>query len=188
MGFSCFYNRVIYIGAKKGDIHMENDSLLCTDKEFAEIYQRNKDMVYRMCYLYLKNSADAEDAAQTVFLKWLRSNQMFNEQEHEKAWFITTAKNHCKDILKSRWRTHRISFDDLPEVPCWDKDKEPGEVLIKLLSLSEKYKTVLYLFYFEEYSIKEIAAILKRKESTIQTQLSRGRKYLKFDLGGQYNG
>ena len=61
-----------------------------------------------------------------------------------------------------------------------------GKVLAKLLLLPEKYKTVLYLYYFEGYSVKEISAMLGHKESTIQTQLSRGRKRLKIDLGGNY--
>jgi RNA polymerase sigma-70 factor (ECF subfamily) len=166
---------------------MKDDSLLCTDKEFEEIYQRNKDMVYRMCYLYLKNKADAEDATQSIFLKLINHGKPFHEQEHEKAWFITTAKNYCKDILKSWWNNRRVDLDVLLETAHWD-DTESGEVFAKIFLLPEKYKTVMYLFYVEGYSIKEISAILNRKETTVQTQLSRGRKRLSIDLGGKYYG
>lgn len=170
-----------------GGEQMDKNSLLFTDKEFAELYQRNKDMVYRMCYLYLKNTADAEDATQSIFLKVINMNKAFNEREHEKAWFITTTKNYCKDILKSWWNNRRVDLDVLLEVAHWD-DTETGEVFAKIFSLPEKYKTVMYLFYAEDYSIKEIAAILNREETTVQTQLSRGRERLKIDLGGKYNG
>jgi RNA polymerase sigma-70 factor (ECF subfamily) len=174
---------VLYTGGEEVD----NNSLLCTDKEFAEMYQRNKDMVYRMCFLYLKNTADAEDATQSIFLKVIDTRKVFNELEHEKAWFITTAKNYCRDILKSWWKNRRVDLDVLLETAHWD-DTESGEVLAKIFLLPEKYKTVMYLFYVEDYSIKEIAAILNRKETTVQTQLSRGRRRLKIDLGGKYNG
>ncbi|MNP71351.1 ECF RNA polymerase sigma factor SigW [compost metagenome] len=79
-----------------------------------------------------------------------------------------------------------MALDALPEVASWNGDEPSGKMVAKLLSLPEKYKTVLYLYYFEEYTVKEIAEMLGRKESTIQTQLFRGRKRLKMDLGGNY--
>ncbi len=163
---------------------MENNSLLRTDKGLAELYQRHVDLVYRLCYIYLKNPVDAEDAVQSVFVKLIKSQMVFNSHEHEKAWLTVTARNHCKDILKSWWKTRRVALDALPEVSSWNGAKPSGEVLAKLLSLPEKYKTVLYLYYFEGYAVKEIAEMLGHKESTIQTQLSRARNRLKVDLGG----
>ncbi|AYB38148.1 RNA polymerase sigma factor [Brevibacillus laterosporus] len=165
---------------------MENNSLLRTDKELAELYQRHADLVYRLCYIYLKNPVDAEDAVQSVFIKLIKSQMIFNDYEHEKAWLMVTTRNYCKDILKNWWKTRRVVLDALPEVSSWNGNKSSGEVLARLLSLPEKYKTVLYLYYFEEYSVKEISEMLGHKESTIQTQLSRGRKLLKIDLGGNY--
>jgi RNA polymerase sigma-70 factor (ECF subfamily) len=138
--------------------------------------------------MYLKNSADAEDAVQSVFVKLINSHKVFNGDEHEKAWLMVTARNHCKDVLKSWWKSRRIDMEALPEVPYWDNHGESGEVLARLLSLPEKYKTVLYLYYFEDYSVREISMMLGLKESTIQTQLSKGRQRLKFDLGGKYIG
>lgn len=163
---------------------MESDSLLRTDKELAELYQRHVDLVYRLCYIYLQHPVDAEDAVQSVFLKLIQSRQVFQDHEHEKAWLTVTARNHCKDILKHWWKIRRVALDALPEVPSWTGGEPSGAVLARLLSLPEKYKTVLYLYYFEGYSVKEIADLLARKESTILTQLSRGRKRLKIDLGG----
>jgi RNA polymerase sigma factor (sigma-70 family) len=172
---------VLYAGGEK----MENNSLLRTDKELAELYQRHVDRVYRLCYIYLKNPVDAEDAVQSVFLKLIKYQMVFNDREHEKAWLTVTTRNYCKDVLKNWWKTRRVALDALPEVSSWDGDEPSGNVLARLLSLPEKYKTVLYLYYFEEYTVKEISEMLGYKESTIQTQLFRGRRRLKIDLGGK---
>ncbi len=166
---------------------MKNSTLL-NDDEFKEIYERNIDTVYRIAYVILRSPSDAEDALQSIFLKFLNSDRKFSDFEHEKAWFITITRNHCRDILRSWWKSRRIDIEALPDIPHWDNKKESSEVLEKLLLLPEKYKTVLYLYYFEEYSVKEISRLLERKESTIQTQLSRGRNRLKIDLGGNYIG
>ncbi|MCA1293809.1 RNA polymerase sigma factor [Paenibacillus sp. alder61] len=166
---------------------MENNSLLRTDKELAELYQRHVDHVYRLSYIYLKNPVDAEDAVQSVFLKLIKSQMVFNDPEHEKAWLMVTTRNYCKDILKNWWKTRRVGIDAIPEISSWNSEEPSGKALAKLLSLPEKYKIVLYLYYIEEYSVKEISEMLGHKESTIQTQLSRGRERLKIDLGGNYH-
>jgi len=165
---------------------MESNSLLRTDKELAELYQRHADLVYRLCYIYLKNPVDAEDAVQSVFVKLIKAQMTFNDHEHEKAWLMVTARNCCKDMLKHWWKSRRVALETLPEVSSWEGNEPPGKVLARLLSLPEKYKTVLYLYYFEDYSVTEISVLLGQKESTIQTQLARGRKRLKIDLGGNY--
>ncbi|NLV86746.1 MAG: RNA polymerase sigma factor [Clostridiales bacterium] len=163
---------------------MGDNSLLRTDKELAEMYQRNVNRVYKLCYIYLKNVADAEDAVQSIFLKLLQSQVCFNSHEHEKAWFITTTKNYCKDTLKSWWRQQRVDFETLPDAVSNDEDKQKKEIIIKLLALPEKYRVVLHLYYLEEYSVKEIATLLGRNESTIRSQLQRGREKLKNEIGG----
>ncbi|MCR6545703.1 RNA polymerase sigma factor [Dehalobacterium formicoaceticum] len=164
---------------------MGDNSLLRTDKELAEMYRRNVNRVYKLCYIYLKNTADAEDAVQSVFLKVLQLNLSFNDYEHEKAWFITTTKNCCKDILKSWWKRQRVDFETLPDIASQDEDTQEKVIIAKLLALPEKYRVVLYLYYLEDYSVKEIAKFLGRNESTIRSQLQRGRQKLKIDLGGK---
>lgn len=89
--------------------------------------------------------------------------------------------------MKSWWKSRRIDIDSLPDVPYWDKH-ESHEIMDKLLSLPLKYKTVLYLYYYEGYSVKQISEILNRNESTIRTQLCKGRERLKIDLGGVFHG
>ncbi|MBB6673421.1 RNA polymerase sigma factor [Cohnella nanjingensis] len=152
-----------------------------------DIYKRNVEMIYRICFMYLKNSTDSEDAVQSIFLKLLKSNTSFADPEHEKAWLIVTTRNYCKDLLKSWWRTRKVELTRLPEAVWRDDGDRSREVLDQLLALPDKYKIVLYLYYFEEYSVREIANMLIRKESTIQSQLAKGRTLMKLSLGGHYD-
>lgn len=161
-------------------IHIRGESM-------DDINKRNVEMIYRICFMYLKNSTDSEDAVQSIFLKLLKSNTSFADPEHEKAWLIVTTRNYCKDLLKSWWRTRKVELTRLPEAVWRDDGDRSGEVLDQLLALPDKYKIVLYLYYFEEYSVREIANILIRKESTIQTQLAKGRTLMKLSLGGRYD-
>lgn len=162
-------------------IHIRGESM-------DDIYKRNVEMIYRICFMYLKNSADTEDAVQSIFLKLWMSNTSFADPEHEKAWLIVTTRNYSKDLLKSWWRTRKVELTRLPEAVWRDNDgNRSREVLDQLLLLPEKYKIVLYLYYFEEYSVREIANMLTRKESTIQSQLAKGRTLMKLSLGGHYD-
>lgn len=165
---------------------MDNQSRSYTDREFAEVYERHINMVYRLSFILLKNTYDADDAVQSVFMKLFKHNRAFHDREHEKAWIIVTTQNTCKDVLKSWWRSRRIDMDALPEKTYWNDNEQHTEVLEQLLRLPEKYRTVLYLYYYEDYSVKEISQLLNRKESTIQTQLAKGRARLKTEMGGVY--
>lgn len=155
------------------------------DTEFAELYGRNVGVVYKLCYVYLKNSFEAEDAVQTVFLKLLQAEIQFSSKEHERAWLITSSKNQCRDMLKSWWRRRRTSFDSVAQIAQKEGDNCSSKIVAELLELPQKYRVVLYLYYFEDYSIKEITKLIGRNESTIRTQLQRGRELLKNKLGGK---
>lgn len=162
---------------------MGENSSLVTNKEFSAIYDRNIDMVYRIAYMHLKNKADAEDAAQTVFMKYLNKRPDFKEREHEKAWFITTTKNYCRDILKHWWMSRRTEEEttDQGEYVCFDNEQN-SDVVEAMLKLPSKYKDVLYLYYYEEYTVKEMSEILRRNESTIRTQLCKAREKMRKQL------
>ena len=155
-------------------------------QNLAQVYRRHVDTVYRLCFSYLKNAADSEDAVQSIFTKLLNMDKYFHTPEHEKAWLIVMSRNHCMNVLRHWWRKSRVELDSLPEIPYWDNYNEAGEVFTALLNLREKYKTALYLYYFEDYSVREISKILHIKESTIQTRLAKGREILKLELGGKY--
>ena len=144
---------------------------------------RYADMIQRICFCYMKNRPDTEDVFQTVFLKYMLSDQRFDDEEHEKAWLLRVAINACKDQLKSFFRRHTVPLEAIEEMGE-TATEERREVLEAVLALPGKYKDVIYLHYYEGYSAAEIGRILKKKENTIYSLLSRGRGMLREKLGG----
>ena len=159
-------------------------SLLRTDKEIEEIYRRQIDAVYRVCFAYMKNPADAEDAAQETFFRLIRSGPVFENEEHEKAWLIRTASNVCKNALRHWWR-RREDIEDHPELPSRE-DGAPDDVLRAVMALPPKYKTPVYLYYYEGYASSEIADILKKPASTVRSHLREARAILRERLGEDF--
>lgn len=138
-----------------------------------EIMNKYSDMVFRICIIYLRNNADAEDAFQEVFIKIMKYKEKFINNEHEKAWIITVTSNHCKNILRKKKRETTISFDE----SYFSNSKSQNEELLPvILNLPLEYRNVIYLYYYEGYSTKEISNILKRRDATIRTWLKRGRE------------
>ena len=162
-----------------------SNTLLRTDKEIEEIYCRQIETVYRVCLLHLKNQADAEDAAQAVFLKLMEAGPVFQNQEHEKAWLIVTASNHCKNLLK-HWFRKSVPLEE-GDAFFQKSDSQIDETLEQVLRLPAKYKSALYLFYYEGCSTAQIASILGRKEATVRSDLHRGRIQLKEILKEAYD-
>lgn len=147
--------------------------------DIQAIYDRQHKRVYRIAMLFLKNPVDAEDVVQSVFVKYIEKTIVFKDLEYEKAWFITVTRNKCKDVLKTFWRS-KVDLGNVPEtIMISDED---DRLAACILELEAKYREVLYLYYYEEYTIKEMAQILKRNVSTIQTQLADARKKLKTIL------
>lgn len=143
------------------------------------VYARRFELVYRLCFLYLKNKSDAEDAAAETFVRMLEHQPVFGSEDHEKAWLIVTARNVCKNELRSKRRKH-LALDDA--VTTAAEASEPDETLAVLLTLPERYQTALYLYYYEGYSSAETAKLMHRNESTVRTDLARGRALLKARL------
>lgn len=123
----------------------------------------------------MKNTSDADDAYQEVFYRYIRKKPLFESPEHEKAWFIRVTVNCCKTSLKSFWKTKKCELDETFE----DTEVEKEDLSFALKKLPKKYSAVLYLFYFEDMSIKEIASALNLKEGNVGVLLSRARQKLK---------
>lgn len=140
------------------------------------------DMIRRICFLYLKNYSDVDDVFQEVFLVLLKNKITFDNPEHEKAWLIKVTINKCKDLLKSYWYKNVGSLENTTELSF--ETKEENELIKVVLSIPKKYKDVIYLFYYEEYSVPEIARLLNQKENTIYSHLHRAKKLIKEKLGG----
>lgn len=137
--------------------------------------------------IQLKSYADTEDIFQTVFLKYVLSSVAFENEEHEKAWFIRVTINACKDLLKSFFHRHVTSLDEILERPAQMRE-DHREVLEAVLSLPQKYREVVYLHYYEGYTAPEISQILGKKVNTIYTLLTRSKQMLREKLGGDEDG
>ena len=158
-----------------------------TEQEVNSAIERYSDMVLRLCMVNLKNSADAEDIFQNVFLKYALSSICFTSGEHEKAWFIRVTINACKDLLKSFFHSRTVSLEELSEyAPA--VSAEQYAVMEAVWALPKQYRDVIYLHYYEGYTAPEIAGILHRNTNTIYTHLNRGKALLKEALGGAVNG
>lgn len=145
------------------------------------------DTVRRICFIHLKNMEDVEDVFQDVFLKYILHEKTFESDAHEKAWLIRVAVNACRDMLRSPFRRRVCSIEDIGYEPFYVQESE-GELLNCIFSLPDRYRDVIYLFYYEGYSAGEIAKIMHRKENTVYTWLNRARKALKEQLGGDWAG
>jgi RNA polymerase sigma-70 factor (ECF subfamily) len=159
-------------------------SLLRTDGEIAAIYERHKLTVYRVCFAFMKNTPDTEDAVQDTFYRLIKSGTPFESEEHEKAWLIRTATNVCKNVLRSWWRK-RESLDDYENLQG-NGNIEIDDVFSVVMGLPDKYKTVIYLYYYEGYNSVEISEILEKPQSTIRNYLSEARRALRERLGEDF--
>ena len=140
------------------------------------------DAILRLSYTYLKNTQDAQDICQTVFVKLLTEPREFESPEHERAYVLRMAANACKDLLKSPWRKRTCGLETVLEVPA--PEAGDGSVLAAVNELPANYRTVIYLFYYEGYQAAEIGKILGVPTATVHTRLARGRARLKDILGG----
>lgn len=135
------------------------------------------DAILRLSYTYLKNTYDAQDICQNVFVKLLTEPREFDSPDHERAYVLRMAANACKDMLKSPWRKRRCSLDSCLEIPA--PEESDGSVLEAVNQLPAPYRTVIYLFYYEGYKAEEIGRILGIPKATVHTRLARGREKLK---------
>ena len=158
-----------------------------TETEVNSAMERYSDMILRLCIVYLKNNADAEDVFQNVFLKYTLYDRPFESDEHEKAWLIRVTVNACKDWVKSFFYSRTVSLEELRDYAP-EATGEQYAVMEAVWSLPRQYRDVIYLHYYEGYTAPEIAGILKRNPNTVYTHLHKGKELLKEALGGAVNG
>ncbi len=141
------------------------------------------NMLFRICYVILGNEADAEDAVQETIIKYMQKAPAFEDSEHEKAWLITTARNQCRDMLRFRLRHPQVHLEYLQGV---SPDTYDSGILEALMSLPEKFRIVLILYYVEEYRIEDIARIIRRTPSAVKMRLQKGRRLLEEKYRKEY--
>lgn len=154
-----------------------------SEEEVNRAIEQYSDMILRLCTVYLKNGADAEDIFQTVFLKYALHQKPFASPEHEKAWLIRVTINACKDLLKNFFHSRTVSLETVAEYAP-GITPEQYAVLEAVWALPKPYRDVIYLHYYEGYTAPEIAGILKRNPNTVYTHLHKAKELLKEALGG----
>lgn len=152
-------------------------------ERITEIYDKYSKAVYRMAFAYCKNKADAEDIMQEVFIRRFSADIEFEDETKEKSWLMKVTVNKCRDMFRSLRYKYSLTSVPLDEANLVYETPEESEVYHAVMSLPAKYRTVIHLYYYEEYSVKEISSIIGDRESAIQTQLFRARKKLKEILG-----
>lgn len=157
--------------------------------DLERIVNEYGDALLRMCFLYLKDHAMAEDAVQETFLRAFRHQDDFQGKSSVKTWITRIAINVCKDLLTDPWARHR-SGEDLPDeaTPEPSFSSEDRYVISgKIANLPPKYKEVILLHYYQELKLSEIAEILGESEATIKTRLKRARDMLRSELKGVFD-
>ncbi|MDE5777642.1 MAG: RNA polymerase sigma factor [Lachnospiraceae bacterium] len=147
--------------------------------KFRDVYERQFGRVYKLALLLLGNVTDAEDAVQIVFARFWEKKPDFYDINHENAWFITVVRNQCKDMQRDYFRKNRTNIGNALEVQVEFFYPEDNDLWQAMQELPHKYRVILYLYYYEGYSVRELSGIFHRKESTLQTQLADGRKKLR---------
>ncbi|MBE6862268.1 MAG: sigma-70 family RNA polymerase sigma factor [Ruminococcus sp.] len=146
-------------------------------------FRKYGDMVLRAAYHHVRSYSEAEDITQEVFLKLHAEPQSFSSDEHLKAWLLRSAINRCINYHKSFRIRNRQSLDEVNEESLsYEFTSDDKTVLEKVSALPDKYSSVIYLYYYEEYSIREISEILGKNENTVSSLLRRARKRLKLEL------
>lgn len=145
------------------------------------LVQRYHQNLYAVAYSVCSNREDAEEAAQDAFIQYHLTKKEFDSEEHIRAWLIRVAINKAKNAAKSFWRRNRIPLEEQMATFSFESD-EASQVFEAVMQLAPKYRIVVHLFYYEDYSVREIADILHLSEANVKTRLSRARAMLRDTL------
>ncbi|MDR0347668.1 MAG: sigma-70 family RNA polymerase sigma factor [Coriobacteriales bacterium] len=157
----------------------------------AQVLAQYRDMVYGIALTHTKNRSDADDVFQEVFLVYHRKQPLFEDEERQKAWLITTTLNCVRQLVSSSWRRkvvplHERDIERGADESFRFRTDEQDAVFVALQELPSIYRSVLHLFYFEDMSIAQISAALDIEVGTVKVRLSRGRAQMRDRLKGEY--
>ena len=148
---------------------------------YEQVVHKYAQTVTSVCIMRLQNYTDAEDCFQNVFVKLYAKSPRFSDGTHLKAWLIRVAINECNSFLRKNRGI--VSLDEAKEKAV-DFTEDSRDISWALFKTPQKYRVVLYLYYCEQYKVREIADILKISESAVKARLTRGREKLKEIYGG----
>ena len=155
-------------------------------EEITLLIESYQDNLFAAAFSICKNAADANDIVQETFLQYYTTDKQFETEQHIKAWLIRVAINKAKNINLSFWKRKRVSMEDYINTLAFETP-EDAPLFEEVMRLPEKYRIVIHLFYYEDYSIREIANILKISEANVKVRLTRGRALLKKTLKEEWN-
>lgn len=154
-----------------------------TNDAFERLARAYGDAVFRVAYHALGSRADAEDVAQTALLKLYQTDKPFVSDDHAKHWLLRVAVNESRKLLRTPWRKRTLPLEDYDGPTPVPEDH--SDVLAAVMALEPKYRLCVYLYYYEDWSVREVAQALGEKESTVQTRLARAREKLRQTLTGE---
>lgn len=157
------------------------------EQSMKELVERYRDNLFAVAFNICKNAADSDDIVQETFLQYYLTKQKFESEQHIRAWLIRVAINKAKNVTRTFWRQHKVPLEEYMETLVFEAPED--EALFEtVMALPQKYRLVIHLYYYEEYSVHEIAAALKLTESNVKVRLSRARGMLKEQLKEGWDG
>ncbi|MBE5024104.1 sigma-70 family RNA polymerase sigma factor [Olsenella sp. DSM 107455] len=163
------------------------------DRDPERLVRDYADLVLRVCYTYLRSTADAEDVCQDTLVKLLLHDEPFHDPGHERAWVIRVAANACRNLLRDRGAHPAVGLDDVPEPAAPQASGEDAHrhrderVLAAVMALPLPQREAVYLHYYEGYPTREVARIVGATDDAVRQRLSRARAILRDDLKGDYD-
>ncbi len=146
-----------------------------------ELFERYQNNLYAAAFNICKNAEDAKDVVQDTFIQYYSLKKEFDSEQHIRAWLLRVAINKAKNANRTFWRKNKVPLEEYMETLTFETP-ESEELFETVMNLPEKYRIVIHLFYYEDYTVREIADILKISESNVKVRLSRGRVLLKEKL------
>jgi len=151
-----------------------------------DAYEKYADRVFTAAFSVCQNRTEADDVVQDTFIRYYVRNREYADEEHLRAWLLRVAINRARDVVSSLWRRNKVAWEEYMTELTFEEPAD-GRLFEAVMRLPDKYRMVLHLFYYEAYSVREIAAVLRCREGTVKSQLSRGRKLLKEALKEEWN-
>lgn len=148
------------------------------NEDFEREAEKYMDNIFAVAFNYFKDPADADDIVQDVLMKLLKTDKEFESSEHVRNWLLRVTVNQCRKVSVSSWFRKSMPLEDYAESLKYEDPEESG-LFFAVMGLPKKYRVVVHLYYYEDYSTAEIAELLKLKESTVRTRLRRARIRLK---------
>lgn len=157
------------------------------EQNARRVVEKYSDMLIRLGYAWFGNPYDAQDICQITLIKRMERAEEFETHEREKAWLLRVAVNECKSLKRSAWFRRTVGLEEGATAAVELPEDDQGDLFAQVQKLPPKFRQVIYLYYYEEYSVAEIADILRQSSNLVSKHLTRARAKLKNELGGQIN-